>query len=159
MEISVEKIPGGFRVDGLDIKGGKCGCTSVLPCCHSWAKLKRNGNVFTYSGKTTTPETKDNFSWGYKVKKGDYAVEVFMEDARDKTIFSGYYPPGLGEWLEKGWEIVTKDGEREDFGLWRCAACKWIYNEQREKTAFADLPPDWRCPVCKAGKNSFEKIG
>ncbi|MBI5102864.1 MAG: rubredoxin [Nitrospirae bacterium] len=82
-----------------------------------------------------------------------------MEDARDKTIFSGYYPPGLEKWIEKGWKVVSKEGDREDFGLWRCAACKWLYSEQRQPAKFDDLPEDWRCPICKAGKKSFEKIG
>ena len=159
MEISVEKIPGGFRVDGLEIKGGKCGCTSVLACCHSWSKLKRNGNAFTLTGKASTPDTQENFTWGYTIKKNDYTVSVTMEDARDKEIFSGYYPPRLEDWIAKGWEVVTKAGEREDFGLWRCAACKWLYKEEVEGTKFTDLPDDWKCPVCGAGKTSFEKVG
>lgn len=158
MDITIEKIPGGFRVDGLDLKGAKCGCTSVLPCCHSWSKLKRNGNVFTHTSKASTPETNDLFSWGYTVRKGDVVVEVLMEDARDKNIFSGYYPPPLESWEAKGWEVVSRTGLREDFGLWRCAACKWLYKEAVEKVKFEDLPADWRCPVCKAGKNVFENI-
>jgi rubredoxin len=81
-----------------------------------------------------------------------------MEDARDKDIFSGYYPPPLEKWAEKGWEIVSKEGEREDFDLWRCATCKWLYKEALEGTKFTDLPEDWKCPVCKVGKISFEKI-
>jgi len=159
MEISVEKIPGGMKVDGLELKNGKCGCTSVLPCCYSWTKVKRSGNAFTFSGKATGPDSVDVFTWGYVVKKDDFVVEVSIEDARDKTIFSGYYPPKLEDWVEKGWEVVSKTGEREDFGLWRCAACRWLYKEQKEKVLFKDLPADWKCPVCKAGKNSFEQIG
>lgn len=159
MEISVEKIPGGFRVDGLEIKQAKCGCTSVLPCCHSWSKLKRNGDVFTFTAKATTPETRDHFSWVYRVQKEGLVVEVSMEDARDKVIFSGYYPPRLEEWQEKGWAVLSKEGGREDVGLWRCAACKWLYKEQKEQVKFEDLPEGWKCPVCKAGKNVFEKIG
>jgi rubredoxin len=159
MEISVDKIPGGFRIDGLELKGGKCGCTSVLSCCHSWSKIKKTGNAFTFTGKAASPDTKENFNWAYTVKKGDYSIEVRMEDARDKVIFSGYYPPRLEDWVEKGWELVIKEGDREDFDLWRCAACKWLYKEKVEGTRFSDLPDDWRCPVCKAGKASFEKVG
>ncbi len=159
MEMSVEKIPGGFRIDGLEIKGGKCGCTSVLICCHSWTKLKRNGNVFTFTGKATTADTEENFNWAYTVRKGEYTVAVSMEDARDKEIFSGYYPPRLEDWIEKGWEVVAREGEREDFNLWRCAMCKWLYKETVEGTKFTDLPDDWKCPVCGAGKTSFEKVG
>jgi rubredoxin len=159
MEIAVEKIPGGLRVDGLDLKNGKCGCTSVLPCCYSWSKVKRTGNNILFTGKATGPETKQGFNWGYTIKKSGFHIEVRMEDARDKTIFSGYYPPELQEWIEKGWEIVSSEGAREDGVLWRCAACRWLYKENDQSVKFADLPDDWKCPVCKAGKNAFEKIG
>ncbi len=158
MAITVEKIPGGFRVDGLDLKGGKCGCTSVLSCCYSWSKVKRSGDTLTYNAKTVTPETKENFNWSYTVRKDGFTVEVTMQDARDKTIFSGFYPPALEEWVSRGWEVVTKEGEREDFGVWRCAACRWLYKEKEQEQKFEDLPQDWKCPVCKAGKESFEKV-
>jgi len=59
----------------------------------------------------------------------------------------------------KSWEVVSKTGEREDFGLWRCATCKWLYKEKDQVVTFEDLPEDWKCPVCDAGKNAFEKIG
>jgi rubredoxin len=158
MDISVDKIPGGFRVDGLDLRSGKCGCTSVLKCCHSWSKVKRNGNAFSYRGKATAPDTRDNFAWGYTVKKGEYSVSVSMEDARDKSLFSGYYPPGLEDWTARGWEVEEKEAAREDYGLWRCAVCKWLYKEQEEGARFEELPPEWKCPVCGAGKESFEKV-
>lgn len=159
MEIAVEKIPGGFSVDGLPLKNGKCGCTAVLPCCYSWSKVKRSGNTFVFIAKTAEPDAKEPFTWGYIVKKGDIAVEVTMEDARDKRIFSGYYPPAIDEWRDKGWEIVQQEGAREDFGLWRCPACRWLYKNSQQTTKFEDLPEDWKCPVCKVGKASFEQVG
>ncbi len=159
MEINIEKISGGFSVDGLELKSGKCGCTSVLPCCHSFSKVKRNGNQFIFTAKADNPATNDNFKWGYKVKKGNYTVEVSFEDARDKTLYSGFYPPSLKDWTEKGWEVVTQENEKEDFNLWRCAACKWLYKKKEQGDRFEDLPDDWKCPVCKAGKDSFENLG
>jgi rubredoxin len=159
MEISVEKIPGGFSVDGLALKKGKCGCTAALPCCYSWSKVKQSGNSFAYTAKLSGPDSQDIFTWSYAVKKGASLVEVTVEDARDKKIFSGYYPPAIEEWTAKGWEVVKKEGAREDFGVWRCAACKWLYKEQEQKVKFEDLPDDWKCPVCKVGKDSFEQVG
>ncbi len=158
MGITVEKIPGGFSVDGLELKNGKCGCTTVLPCCYSWSKIKRSGNTFTFVGKATSPDSKENFNWSYAVKKSDFTVEVSMEDARDKKIYSGYYPPRIEEWIEKGWESVKKEGERADFGLWRCSACRWLYKQQEQGVSFENLPDDWKCPVCKVGKESFERV-
>jgi hypothetical protein len=45
MEVNAEKVPGGFSVDGLELRNGKCGCTAVLPCCYSWSKIKRSGTA------------------------------------------------------------------------------------------------------------------
>ncbi len=159
MELQVEKIPGGFRIDGLELKNGKCGCTSILPCCHSYSKVKKSGNHFSFTAKASNPNTSDNFKWGYKVKKGDFTVEVEFEDARDKIIFSGFYPPSLKEWTVKGWEIISSEAEKEDFNFWRCAVCKWLYKEKEQSVRFEDLPANWKCPVCKAGKDSFENLG
>lgn len=49
---------------------------------------------------------------------------------------------------------------------WRCLICGYIYEEQRGDpahgvvpgTKFAELPEDWVCPVCGAGKDQFEKV-
>jgi hypothetical protein len=41
MSVAIERIPGGFRVDGLDLKRSKCGCTSILACCYSRSMVKR----------------------------------------------------------------------------------------------------------------------
>jgi rubredoxin len=157
VDIVIGKIPGGLSVDGLEFRNGKCGCTTVLPCCYSWSKVKRSGDTVSFAAKATGPDTRDVFTWGYSVRKGPLTVEVSFEDARDKKIFSGYYPPRLEEFLAKGWELVQKTGEREDFGEWRCEACRWLYKEKTEGRPFADLPDDWKCPICRAGKESFEQ--
>lgn len=158
MSVTIEKVPGGFRVEGLEFRNGKCGCTAVLPCCYSWSKVKRAGDKLSFAAKASGPESMDTFTWGYQVRKGTAEIEVFFEDARDKTIFSGFYPPKLEEFLAKGWELVKKDGEREDFNMWRCAACRWLYKDKDQSPPFASLTDGWQCPVCKAGRVSFEQV-
>lgn len=39
-----------------------------------------------------------------------------------------------------------------------CTVCQWVYDEEKEGTKFNDLPADWTCPVCGAGKDAFELI-
>ena len=41
---------------------------------------------------------------------------------------------------------------------YRCKICGYIYDEEKEGVKFSDLPDDWKCPLCKAPKTSFEKI-
>ncbi len=160
MPIDIEKIPGGFRVDGLELRNGKCGCTSIAKCCYTMSKVKKRGSdLFEFNAKMSDTDTKDNFHWGYTVTREGVTVKVSVDDARDKVLYSGYFPPPLAAWEEKGWEIVEKDGDREDGAVWRCSMCKWLYKDNDQDVPFDERPDDWKCPVCKAGKNSFEKIG
>ena len=47
-----------------------------------------------------------------------------------------------------------------------CNTCCWVYNEEKglpargiaPGTKFADLPEDFTCPLCKMGKDHFEKL-
>ncbi len=52
-------------------------------------------------------------------------------------------------------------------GKYVCSVCGYIYDEAAglpeagiaPATHFADLPDDWVCPICGAGKDQFEKQG
>ena len=160
MAIEVEKIPSGFRVEGLDLRGGKCGCTSVAKCCYTWSKVKKRGaDLIEFTAKMTSPDTSDDFQWSYTVRKEGLTIKVSVDDARDKAIYSGFIPPSVKEWEARGWEVIESSGDREDGAVWRCSMCRWLYREDKDGTAFDDLPDDWRCPLCKASKSSFERIG
>ncbi len=41
---------------------------------------------------------------------------------------------------------------------YRCRICQFIYDEKVEGVFFDDLPMDWTCPVCGAGKAEFELL-
>lgn len=49
---------------------------------------------------------------------------------------------------------------------WKCTVCGWVYdpavgdpsNGINSGVKFEDLPGDWVCPECGAGKDMFEKI-
>lgn len=41
---------------------------------------------------------------------------------------------------------------------YRCTVCNYVYDEEKEKTKFRDLPEKWRCPVCNAAKNAFVEL-
>ena len=48
---------------------------------------------------------------------------------------------------------------------YQCSVCGYMYDPAKGQplngyppgTGFEDLPDDWRCPVCGAPKNKFEK--
>jgi rubredoxin len=37
-----------------------------------------------------------------------------------------------------------------------CQLCGYVYDEDEEKVPFAELPEDWTCPLCGAGKDEFQ---
>lgn len=55
---------------------------------------------------------------------------------------------------------------REEGDRWRCRVCGYVYDPRQGDlengvpvgTPFADLPDDWVCPVCGAGKDAFEHL-
>ncbi len=49
---------------------------------------------------------------------------------------------------------------------WECIVCGYVYDpavgdpdaDIAPGTSFEDLPDDWVCPECGAGKDMFEKV-
>jgi rubredoxin len=50
---------------------------------------------------------------------------------------------------------------------YRCTICGYVYDPETGDpdkghppgTGFDDLPEDWECPICRAGKDAFEMEG
>ena len=42
--------------------------------------------------------------------------------------------------------------------MWKCSVCGYEYDEAAEGASFESLHDDWKCPVCNAEKNAFEKV-
>jgi rubredoxin len=49
---------------------------------------------------------------------------------------------------------------------WKCIVCAYVYdpalgdpeNGVEPGTPFEEIPEDWICPLCAAGKDEFEEI-
>ena len=49
---------------------------------------------------------------------------------------------------------------------YECTVCGWVYDPEKGDpegdikpgTPFEDLPPDYECPVCGAGKDAFKPV-
>ena len=38
---------------------------------------------------------------------------------------------------------------------YKCSVCGHIYDEEKEGVKFADLPDDWKCPLCSTRSASL----
>ena len=53
-----------------------------------------------------------------------------------------------------------------DYKVWMCIICGWVYEEEKGApeegiapgTRWEDIPDDWVCPDCAAGKEDFDMI-
>ncbi len=41
---------------------------------------------------------------------------------------------------------------------YRCTVCGYVYDEESEGKSFDELPDSFRCPICNAPKDAFEKV-
>ncbi len=41
---------------------------------------------------------------------------------------------------------------------YQCTICGYIYDDDKEKVKFEDLPDNWTCPMCGVGKDKFIKL-
>ncbi|RQH05326.1 rubredoxin [Paraburkholderia dinghuensis] len=59
---------------------------------------------------------------------------------------------------------TTSSGD--GFKQWVCVICGWVYDEETGApddglapgTRWADVPEDWRCPLCDVGKDDFALV-
>jgi len=57
-------------------------------------------------------------------------------------------------------------GTDDGFKQWVCVICGWVYDEAAGApddglapgTRWADVPDDWRCPLCDVGKEDFALV-
>jgi len=61
--------------------------------------------------------------------------------------------------------LLDKKAEHDDYNIkenkmkkLECTVCGYIYDEEAEGKLFADLPDDYECPICGAGKDMFEEV-
>lgn len=65
-------------------------------------------------------------------------------------------------------EVATPQAitSADDFKQWVCVICGWVYDEAAglpeeglaPGTRWAEVPADWRCPLCDVGKEDFALV-
>ena len=157
----IKKVHGGFQVDGLDLLRANCGCggltgpggDGVGDCCMTYSTVKQDDHTVAFFAKATTPNTTDNFEWGYRVKKGDVEVDVLVYDTRSpkKFTFGGKYPPSASDWQKKGWEVLSQF--EATAGGNRCQAARLVSKRRILRTAGhrTGVPPRGPAPEISLG--------
>ncbi|MCX6666861.1 MAG: rubredoxin [Euryarchaeota archaeon] len=132
-------------------------------------------------GKTHIPIVLDN-SLAYveakvidKIDVGTHTIFIAsVEDGEilteDKPMTYEYYHKVKGGFSPKNaptyvGEVDKEKKEMEEMDKYVCKVCGYVYDPKKGDlgngikpgTKFENLPDDWVCPVCGAGKDQFEK--
>ena len=73
-----------------------------------------------------------------------------------RQVKKGVAPKNAPTYIDKSKLETTNDGSA--FKKFKCTACGYIYDEEKEGKKFADLPGDWVCPVCGSEKEDFVEL-
>ena len=81
-----------------------------------------------------------------------------------RAVKKGVAPKNAPTYIDKS-KLQPKEESAPEKQKYECQVCGYIYDpavgdEQGgipPGTAFSDIPDDWVCPVCGAGKDAFEK--
>ena len=90
------------------------------------------------------------------------ATEVLLDDkdpltyAYYREVKKGVAPKNAPTYIDKS-KLEDKVPEKK-WADYKCAACGYVYEADKEGVAFEDLPDDWTCPVCGSEKEDFIKI-
>lgn len=68
-------------------------------------------------------------------------------------ILKGKSPSKAPTYIKEENINLNKKGNK-----YKCTVCEYIYDDEKEKTKFEDLPNDWKCPICGVGKDKFIKL-
>jgi rubredoxin len=89
---------------------------------------------------------------------------VSLDDTRDDTsVTCSAADNGMHAEATSGGSVA---GAAVEFKQWVCVICGWIYDEAAgvpeegiaPGTRWADVPADWRCPLCDVGKEDFALV-
>jgi rubredoxin len=75
-------------------------------------------------------------------------------------------PPDAAPAQTPAAEAAKAAAEDTAFKQWVCVICGWVYDEAAGApddglapgTRWADVPEDWRCPLCDVGKEDFALV-
>jgi rubredoxin/flavin reductase (DIM6/NTAB) family NADH-FMN oxidoreductase RutF len=136
---------------------------------------KFDGVAF-HTGQTGAPiVTENTIAWlearvSNRIDVGTHTI--FVGELVDAQVINDYEPLTYAYYhLIKGGKSPKNAptyqkavSEDTGAGVWKCKICGYVYDPQKGDpeagikpgTPFADLPDNWRCPVCKAPKTEFE---
>ena len=136
------------KMEGMNVKIGETGVPIILNDSIAYLECK------------VTEKIDVGTHWLFI---GELINAQILEDNIDPITYSYYRiikkgtsPKNAPTYVEKSESKVETQSTNSK--KYECTVCRYIYDEAEEGTSFEDLPDDWTCPLCGAGKEEFEEV-
>jgi len=144
----------GDKFSGVDTFSGKTGVPVVISNSIAYFECEVTGRMD--SGTHTA-------FIGKVIEAGNIKEAEPMTYEYYHIVKGGMSPENAPTYI-KDEKIEIKEDKKMD--KYKCTVCGYIYNPEKGDpdagiepgTSFEDIPEDWVCPVCGAGKDSFEEV-
>ena len=134
------------KLEGMKVKYGETGAPIILDDCIVYIECKVTdkfdvGSHWLFIGELVDAQTVD-----------ESAIPLTYDFYRKEK--KGKAPKNAPTYIEES----EDEGTAGNGARYKCAACGYIYDEEKEGVKFDDLPDDWKCPLCGTEKENFFKI-
>jgi flavin reductase (DIM6/NTAB) family NADH-FMN oxidoreductase RutF/rubredoxin len=94
---------------------------------------------------------------------GELVQSVLLDKSKDpltylyyRQVRKGSAPANAPTYIDK----TKLDAARQagTFKKYKCTACGYVYDEEKETVKFSELPDSWVCPVCGSEKSDFIEV-
>lgn len=141
------------KFNKMDYKLGKTGVPIVIPNSLGYIECELTGNINVgthtiFVGKIVDAQI---------IKEGDPLTYAYYHQVKN-----GKSPENAPTYIK---EEKIKSREEKKMEKYECTICGYVYDPEKGDPdsgvspgiSFEDLPDDWVCPVCGAGKDDFKK--
>lgn len=145
------------KFENFDYKIGSTGSPILTQDCVAWFECELVesidvGTHFMFIGKVIDNELLEN-------DKDALTYKYYREKKK------GFSPKNSPTYIDKS-KIAGYEEKKENKGTYECDVCHYLYDPAagdegsgiKAGTSFEELPEDWVCPICGAGKDDFSKL-
>jgi flavin reductase (DIM6/NTAB) family NADH-FMN oxidoreductase RutF/rubredoxin len=136
------------KLEGMSVKYGETGVPIVLNATIAYLECTLVNTIDTGS---------------HLIFIGELVQSVLLDKSKDpltylyyRQVRKGFAPVNAPTYIDKS--KFDTAGQAGIFKKYKCPACGYIYDEEKETVKFSGLPDSWICPVCGTEKSDFIEV-
>lgn len=136
------------KLEGMSVKYGETGVPIVLNAAIAYLECTLVNTIDTGT---------------HLIFIGELVQSVLLDKLKDPLTYLFYRQVRKGTAPENAPTYIDKSKLQAGktagtFKKYKCTACGYVYDEEKENVRFSELPDSWICPVCGSEKSDFIEV-